>query len=458
MAAISSSTKNSTTSYRWNKLFLLLLLRHSCFICAFTPSSSKQQQQQQQQQRHSDYGLLSISSVRPARGRRTARTSSSFRHGNRLIATKTRRSYTPRSWSILNNSNDDNDDVVATTKSTVWMPKLRQIMAGIASLGVVETGYLSYAKLFTNNLPAFCSGGSGEGPSPCQSVLTGPYSTMPFTNIPLATLGFIAYLTVGYLSLSPLLSPKDEDTIITDDTNNRILLTSLTSVMGTFSIFLMTLLFGVLHTSCPYCVFSAACSLILAQLTWIGGCLPESNGDDSANTTTTGSTSINNGIAVGTSFTVATAAAILLYISGAPSMDNTGGSGSTLLASVGSSSTVVSGTNQKTTLYSPPAITAASSDKALLVAKSLQSLDAKMYGAYWCSHCFDQKQILGKQAFENYVQYVECSKDGVNSQTKLCKAKDVPGYPTWEIKGKLFPGQVDLDELQEIVDGVLTGK
>ena len=222
--------------------------------------------------------------------------------------------------------------------------------------------------------------------------------------------------------------------------------------MGTFSIFLMTLLFGVLHTSCPYCVFSAACSLMLAQLTWIGGCLPETS-DDDASTTTKGSTSINKGIAVGTSFTVATAAAILLYFSGAPSMDNTGGGGSTLLASISSSSTTVvsDGSNQKTTLYSPPAITTVSSDQALQVAKALQSLDAKMYGAYWCSHCFDQKQILGKQAFENYVQYVECSKDGVNSQTKLCKAKDVPGFPTWEIKGKLFPGQVELEELEEII-------
>ena len=73
-----------------------------------------------------------------------------------------------------------------------------------------------------------------------------------------------------------------------------------------------------------------------------------------------------------------------------------------------------------------------------------------MYGAYWCSHCFDQKEALGKEAFRK-ITYVECSKDGYNSQTKLCKEKEVPGYPTWEINGKLYPGQQELDELEELI-------
>ena len=75
-----------------------------------------------------------------------------------------------------------------------------------------------------------------------------------------------------------------------------------------------------------------------------------------------------------------------------------------------------------------------------------------MYGAFWCSHCYDQKQALGKQVFaEKYVQYIECSKDGLNSQTKLCKSKEVPGYPTWEINGEFFPGEQDFEELEQIV-------
>jgi len=62
---------------------------------------------------------------------------------------------------------------------------------------------------------------------------------------------------------------------------------------------------------------------------------------------------------------------------------------------------------------------------------------------------------LGKEAFGK-VQYIECAKDGINSQTSYCKEKQVPGYPTWEIGGKLYPGEQELDELEEIVEKIKT--
>jgi hypothetical protein len=77
-----------------------------------------------------------------------------------------------------------------------------------------------------------------------------------------------------------------------------------------------------------------------------------------------------------------------------------------------------------------------------------------MYGAYWCSHCFNQKQNLGTEAKE-YFEYIECDKEGVNSQFPLCKSKKVPGYPTWEIQGKLYPGEKSVDELQRLVSDIL---
>lgn len=49
-----------------------------------------------------------------------------------------------------------------------------------------------------------------------------------------------------------------------------------------------------------------------------------------------------------------------------------------------------------------------------------------MYGAYWCSHCYDQKQTLGREAFER-LPYVECDSNGVNSQRQTCKARGVKG-------------------------------
>lgn len=45
-----------------------------------------------------------------------------------------------------------------------------------------------------------------------------------------------------------------------------------------------------------------------------------------------------------------------------------------------------------------------------------------------------------------------CSSNrGVNNQVDLCKAANVPGFPTWDIDGKLYPGEQTLEELEEIV-------
>ncbi|CAN0011138.1 unnamed protein product, partial [Laminaria digitata] len=55
-----------------------------------------------------------------------------------------------------------------------------------------------------------------------------------------------------------------------------------------------------------------------------------------------------------------------------------------------------------------------------------------MYGAYWCTHCFNQKELLGQQAMAK-VKYVECSNRGIDNKVELCKAANIPGFPTWEI-------------------------
>jgi uncharacterized membrane protein len=322
-------------------------------------------------------------------------------------------------------------------------------MGGIASMGVVETGYLTYTKWFTDGrLPAFCgTSGGGGGSGGCESVLTGPYATIPHTDVPLATLGLVAYSLVLYLAVTPLVSSSSSSSV--HDDQNRILLTALTTCMGTFSVFLMSLLFGVLHQTCPYCIFSAACSILLAQLAWIGGCLPENS-----------TPSMSKATALASGLLVPTAAALWLYF-GVPapvsSLEYTmnGGNGNLLVASTATGSTTRLASGEVTPLYRPPEITAVSTERATILAKELQSLNAKMYGAHWCSHCYDQKQVFGREAFNNYIKYIECSVDGVNSQSKLCKVMDVPGYPTWEIQGRLYPGQLELEELEELVNGIL---
>lgn len=64
-------------------------------------------------------------------------------------------------------------------------------------------------------------------------------------------------------------------------------------------------------------------------------------------------------------------------------------------------------------------------------AQCLASKNVKMYGAYWCPHCKDQKDEF-KGAFK-YVPYVECAIPGrpTQEQTDACKNAEIKRYPTW---------------------------
>jgi uncharacterized membrane protein len=324
------------------------------------------------------------------------------------------------------------DDDTPTTTNSIWMPQLRRIMASLATAGALETAYLSYNKLVLGGSSPLC-GANGS----CDSVLTGPYSNIPFTDIPLAVVGCVAYVTVGVLALAPLLLVSED----ADDSSNRVALTTLTTAMGTFSVFLMTLLFGVLQTTCPLCIFSAACSVMLGMMAWLSGCLPPQKTKEGAQ-------------ASGAAFLATTMAAVVLFMSSDASMaGSTTADGSINTLSFSTSLLAASSTDK---LNAPPAISTISTEREIKLATQLQTLDAKMYGAYWCSHCYDQKQTFGKEAFAK-IPYLECSKDGVNSQSKVCKAREVPGYPTWEINGKLYPGEQELVELEDLVKEIQSG-
>mmetsp|Transcript_14839 Transcript_14839/g.29133 ORF Transcript_14839/g.29133 Transcript_14839/m.29133 type:complete len:396 (-) Transcript_14839:315-1502(-) len=105
------------------------------------------------------------------------------------------------------------------------------------------------------------------------------------------------------------------------------------------------------------------------------------------------------------------------------------------------------------TLYKPPEITTTSSPEAIKLAKELAKLNTVFYGAHWCSHCANQKRVLGREAFA-MIRYVECAEDGVDSQRRLCQKKDIPGYPTWEIAGEQYPGEQSLEDLWGIVQDI----
>ena len=95
---------------------------------------------------------------------------------------------------------------------------------------------------------------------------------------------------------------------------------------------------------------------------------------------------------------------------------------------------------------SAPTVTTISRAKEIALAKHLRKIGAKLYTAYWCPHCHSQKQRFGKAAVQQ-LEVIECDRGGVNPKTQLCRDKKVRFYPTWEINGKLYPGNYSLETL-----------
>src|SRR3989338_11299699 len=63
-------------------------------------------------------------------------------------------------------------------------------------------------------------------------------------------------------------------------------------------------------------------------------------------------------------------------------------------------------------------------------AKCLKDKGAKFYGAFWCSHCQNQKKLF--ESSEKYLPYVECSTPDGNGQLEVCKKENIQAYPTWQ--------------------------
>src|SRR5271167_1383084 len=62
-------------------------------------------------------------------------------------------------------------------------------------------------------------------------------------------------------------------------------------------------------------------------------------------------------------------------------------------------------------------------------AKCLTAKQAKMYGAYWCPHCADQKEKFGS-SFQ-YAPYIECGIKGSHAEAQICVDAGVKHFPTW---------------------------
>jgi hypothetical protein len=95
-------------------------------------------------------------------------------------------------------------------------------------------------------------------------------------------------------------------------------------------------------------------------------------------------------------------------------------------------------------------VTSKSGKSELALAVHLKKIGAKMYGTYWCPHCYEQKQLFGREAVKKSVQYIECAEDGIDPQVEVCRAAGIQGFPTWDIKGEKYPGVRAPEELAKL--------
>ncbi|MBU2051586.1 hypothetical protein KKH13_00080 [Patescibacteria group bacterium] len=96
-------------------------------------------------------------------------------------------------------------------------------------------------------------------------------------------------------------------------------------------------------------------------------------------------------------------------------------------------------------VFATPKISSGQYDQ---LAQCLTDKGTKMFGAYWCSHCANQKRTFGNSFSK--INYIECSLPDGKTQTEECQQAGIEGYPTWEFSdGSRLDGEVSLETLAQ---------
>lgn len=306
-------------------------------------------------------------------------------------------------------------------RSQPWLQRYSRFIMGIlAVVGSLITFYLTI-KAFSGGSVA-CPIGATPGSSGCDVVLSSPYAKV--FGLPLSLFGLLAYLSMLVFALSPFVingenNKKSRKQV--DQWTWQLLLLGGTA-MAIFSGYLMYIAFFVLKDFCLYCIGSALCSLGLFLMALLGREWEE----------------------MGQMFFSMIIAGVVTLVGALGLYANAGD-----LASTAGGRTPIP---EPTVAAQPPhgwEITTTSGESEIALAKHLTSIGAKEYGAFWCPHCYDQKQLFGKEAAKQ-LNYVECDPQGVNPQTQACRDAGVKGFPTWVIKGQMTSGTQSLDKLAEL--------
>jgi uncharacterized membrane protein/glutaredoxin len=293
-------------------------------------------------------------------------------------------------------------------RSTPWIHRWSRVLIGvIAIIGALTTGYLTLTHFQGQSVACPTSG--------CDSVLSSQYAKVG--SLPLSLFGTLAYSAMAFFSLGPLAINANENRDLRkklEDSTWLLLLIGATS-MVVFSGYLMFLLFFKINAGiCIYCVASATFTVAMLLLTLMGREWPD----------------------VGQVFFTGIIVAVIASLG-------------ILIMYAGISGKTVASSTASPDLPGMLPITTTSGPAEISLANHLNKINAKMYGAYWCPHCHDQKQLFGQQAFAK-VPYVECDSNGPKAQPEVCKAEKIQGFPTWKIKGKSLSGTQSLTELAKV--------
>jgi len=277
-------------------------------------------------------------------------------------------------------------------------------MAVLATIGVIDTGSITLSKWgWIGDLS--CSSTGLFGCNGCEKVLSSAWGSL--LGQPLALFGLLGYGAVLLMAVVPLVLQGDLRVSLGQKSWWGLFL--LSTGMAVFSgVLLGVMAFGI-RDCCPFCILSAGLSTALFVLSLIGG-----DWEDRGQLIFSG---VITALLVGV-IGLGWAASV-----GRPVVDSAPG-------------------------VAPP-VRSESNAGQIALAEHLTASGAKLYTAYWCPHCHDQKELFGRQATEK-LTVIECAPDGRNSQRELCEAKKIEGYPTWEINGQLDSGVKPLAKLAEV--------
>ena len=84
------------------------------------------------------------------------------------------------------------------------------------------------------------------------------------------------------------------------------------------------------------------------------------------------------------------------------------------------------------------------------LAKCITDSGIKLYGAYWCPHCNEQKELFGTGQKFLRGAYVECaSPTSPNEQAEACVTANIESYPTWVFpSGERVSKVLSIEELK----------